>query len=69
VCYTPTGVTVCACRRIWRSTTGSSKRPAPSVTQALQEYIQRRRQSKILDLFGTIEFDAHWDYKKQRRRS
>jgi len=36
------------------------------VTEALQEYIQRRQQAKIVDLFGTIDFDPKYDYKKQR---
>ena len=40
-----------------------------TVTQALQEFIQRRKQTKILDLFDTVEFDPKYDYKKQRRRS
>ena len=30
------------------------------------EYIQRRRQLDILELFGTIEYDDKYDYKKQR---
>ncbi|MEA2328744.1 MAG: hypothetical protein QOE68_3703 [Thermoanaerobaculia bacterium] len=39
-----------------------------TVTQALQEFIQRRKQMKIVDLFDTVEFDPTYDYKKQRRR-
>jgi Arc/MetJ family transcription regulator len=39
-----------------------------TVTQALQEFIQRRKQMKIVDLFDTVEFDPKYDYKKQRRR-
>lgn len=39
-----------------------------TVTEALQEYILRRKQTKVLDLFGTIEVDAGYDYKRQRRR-
>ena len=38
------------------------------ITEALQEYIARRKQRQILDLFGTIEYDADYDYKSQRRR-
>lgn len=38
-----------------------------TVSQALMEYIQRRRQLDILDLFGTVEFDDDYDYKKQRK--
>lgn len=40
-----------------------------TVTQALTEYIQRRKQARILDLFGKVEFDPSYDHKKQRRRS
>jgi len=39
-----------------------------TVNQALLEYIQHRKQAKILKLFGTVEFDPKYDYKKQRRR-
>jgi Arc/MetJ family transcription regulator len=39
-----------------------------TVTEALQEYIGRRKQAHIADLFGTIEYDPKYDYKKQRRR-
>ncbi len=37
------------------------------VEVALREYIQRRKQLTILDLFGTIEYDEHYDYKQQRQ--
>ncbi len=36
------------------------------VIEALQEYIQRRRQAEIFSLFGKIEYDPDYDYKKQR---
>ena len=39
-----------------------------TVTEALEEYIQHRKQAKILELFGTVSFDAGYDYKKQRRK-
>lgn len=39
-----------------------------TVTEALQEYIDRRKQARIADLFGTIDYDPKYDYKKQRRR-
>ena len=38
------------------------------VTQALQEYIQRRRQKEILNLFDSIDYDPEYDYKKERQR-
>ena len=40
-----------------------------TVTQALEEFIQRRKQVKILELFGKVEFDPKYDYKKQRRKA
>jgi hypothetical protein len=38
-----------------------------AVTAALVEYIDRRKQVKILELFGTVDFDPAYDYKKVRR--
>ena len=38
-----------------------------TVTEALEEYIRRRKQTRILELFGTVELDPHYDYKKRRR--
>ena len=37
-------------------------------TRALREYIQRRQQAKVADLFGQIESDKAYDYKTQRLR-
>jgi hypothetical protein len=38
-----------------------------AVTAALDEYIRWRKQLRILDHFGTIDFDPKYDYKKLRR--
>lgn len=48
---------------------GGHRTKKATVTEALQEYIQHRKQAKILALFGTIELDPKYNYKKQRRRS
>lgn len=40
-----------------------------AVSQALMEYIQRKRQLEVLALFGTVDYDADYDYKQQRRQS
>jgi len=48
---------------------GGHRTKKATVTAALQEYVQRRKQARILGLFGTIDFDADYAYKKQRRRS
>lgn len=47
---------------------GGHRTKKATVTEALQEYIQRRRQLQILDSFGSVDFDADYDYKEQRRR-
>jgi hypothetical protein len=39
------------------------------VTQALEAYVQRRKQARILELFGKVDFDPRYDHKRQRRRS
>jgi Arc/MetJ family transcription regulator len=39
------------------------------VTEALNEYIQRRKQARVLALFGKIDIDPRYDYKRARRRS
>jgi Bacterial antitoxin of type II TA system, VapB len=35
-------------------------------TKALQEYVQRRKQLKLLELFGTVEYHDNCDIKEQR---
>lgn len=39
-----------------------------TVTEALREYIARRKQARIPDLFGTLSYDPAYHYKQQRRR-
>lgn len=46
---------------------GQNQNQQELVEQALREYIQHRKQIKILDLFGTIEYDENYDYKQQRQ--
>jgi Arc/MetJ family transcription regulator len=48
---------------------GGHRTKRATVTEALREYIQRRKQMKIVELFETVEIDPKYDYKKQRRRS
>jgi predicted RNase H-like HicB family nuclease len=35
--------------------------------EVLREYIQRRTQAEIVNLFGKVEFDPAYDYRRQRR--
>ena len=39
-----------------------------AVDAALEEYVRRRGQLKILELEGTIDYDPDYDYKAERRR-
>jgi hypothetical protein len=39
-----------------------------AVTKALKEFIARREQRRILDLFGTLEWDNGYNYKEERSR-
>jgi len=40
-----------------------------AVTRALEEFIGRRKQKRILDLMGKLEWDKSFDYKDDRSRS
>ncbi|MCP4152473.1 MAG: type II toxin-antitoxin system VapB family antitoxin [bacterium] len=48
---------------------GNHKTKKETVNKALEEYIRRRKQLEILDLFGTIDYDDDYDYKKARSRN
>ena len=45
---------------------GGQRTKKDVVTQALVEYVQRRRQLKLLDFFGTVEFEDGFDAKVRR---
>ncbi len=39
-----------------------------AVTRALEEFITRRSQKRLVDLMGKLEWDESFDYKAQRSR-
>jgi Arc/MetJ family transcription regulator len=39
-----------------------------AVTMALREFIARREQKRILELFGNLDWDPDYDYKAERSR-
>lgn len=39
-----------------------------AVTKALREFIARREQKRLLDLFGKLEWSPDYDYKAERSR-
>ena len=40
-----------------------------AVKRALEEFIARRQQGKIVEIFGTLEWDPQYDYKAARSRN
>lgn len=47
---------------------GGHKTKKEAVTAALGEYVKRRKQLRILDAFGTVDFDPTYNYKAARQR-
>lgn len=47
---------------------GRHRTKKDTVNAALDEYIKRRKQQKIVKLFGSIEYDAEYDHKRERNR-
>jgi len=47
---------------------GGHRTKKAAVSKALIEYIHQLEQEKILSMFGDVEYDPEYDYKKQRKR-
>ena len=39
-----------------------------AVTRALKEFIARRENKRLVELFGQLEWDPDFDYKSERSR-
>ena len=39
-----------------------------AVTKALREFIARRQQRRLVELFGSLDWDPDFDYKAERSR-
>jgi Arc/MetJ family transcription regulator len=48
---------------------GGHKTKKAAVSKALVVYIQHLEQEKIFSMFGKVDYDPEYDYKKQRRRA
>jgi Arc/MetJ family transcription regulator len=48
---------------------GGHRTKKAAVTQALLEYVRHLEQQRIVSMFGRVDFDPDYDYKKQRARS
>ncbi len=47
---------------------GGFKYKKDAVNAALKEYVLHHQQMKVLDLFGLIDYDKRYNYKKERKR-
>ena len=47
---------------------GGYKTKREAVNAAMAEYIARRERRKILELFGTLDWDPQYDYKAERTK-
>jgi Arc/MetJ family transcription regulator len=47
---------------------GQFKSKKETVNSALKEFIQKRKQMQLLNLFGSIDFEPTYDYKASRKR-
>ncbi len=45
---------------------GGEKTKKATVNRALREFIARREQERLLDLFGKFDWDDEDDYKRER---
>jgi hypothetical protein len=39
-----------------------------AVTRALEEFVARRKQKRLIELMGKLEWDPDYDYKSERAR-
>jgi len=46
---------------------GKHRTKRETVNAALEEYIAHRKQQEILDVFGKMDYESGYDYKRERR--
>ena len=47
---------------------GGEKTKKATVNRALREFIARREQERLLELFGKLDWDESYAYKRERSR-
>ena len=47
---------------------GGERTKKDTVTRALEEFIARRTQRRLLELMDSLEWDTRFDYKAERQR-
>jgi Arc/MetJ family transcription regulator len=53
--------------KTWRVSGEKTKKAA--VTKALKEFVARHEQRRVANLFGKLQWDPSYDYKKGRSRA
>ena len=47
---------------------GGHRTKREAVNEALAEYVARRKRAQIKELFGKLDWDPNYDYKRDRQR-
>ena len=47
---------------------GDEKTKSATVNRTLREFIARREQERLLELFGKLDWDDRYDYRRERMR-
>lgn len=47
---------------------GGERTKRATVNKALREFVARREQRRLVELFGTLDWDDDYDYKSERNR-
>ena len=47
---------------------GGHRTKRQAVNEALAEYVARRKRSEIVRLFGQLDWDEEYDYKRERQK-
>lgn len=47
---------------------GGFKTKKDTVNMILKDFVKRQQQKKIVELFGKIDYDEKYDYKRMRHR-
>ncbi len=48
---------------------GGMRTKKDTVDLALREFVRKRRAEELVSMFGTIDYDASYDYKQERTRT
>jgi Arc/MetJ family transcription regulator len=47
---------------------GRHRTKRETVNAALAEYVERRKQQRLIELFGTVDYEHAYNYKRERAK-